>query len=311
MSRVTRYAFLAILLLLPLTLPAQDRIVNDSTGKTEYLRLLVGGYVGAGFNLHTANFGALPGVPSCCQEYKSATNIVPALGLLIEFPIMTDLHLQTRVGYTSLGGTLNSTEVIGNEPVLGDGTVPGGERRDVTVEHTLETGLPMIAVEPILAYRVIKNGWISAGLRGGFLMSSGFEQVETLVSPDGYTFLDGNATRNAVNGDIPDANSLQMHASVGLGYELPVGTGMTLVPEVRYYLPLPRSPRSTGRFRPFTLAQPFATASIRRESRRSIAIRSTCGTRPLSRRPAWVRMQRISPKRRVQTMYAMRVMRGS
>jgi len=225
-------------MLMPFVASAQDRIVNDSTGRTEYLRMLVGGYVGAGFNLHTANFGALPGVPSCCQEYKSATNIVPALGLLIEFPIMSDLHLQTRVGYTSLGGTLNRSEVIGNEPVLGDGTVPGGERRDVTVEHTLETDLPMIAVEPILGYRVIKNGWISAGLRAGFLLGTGFDQVETLISPDGYTFLDGNATRNAVSGDIPEANSLQMHASVGLGYELPIGTGMTLVPEVRYYLPL-------------------------------------------------------------------------
>ena len=212
--------------------------MNDSTGRTEYLRMLVGGYAGAGFNLHTANFGALPGVPSCCQEYKSATNIVPALGLLIEFPIMSDLHLQTRVGYTSFGGTLNSTEVIGNEPVLGDGTVPGGERRDVTVEHTLETGLPAIVVEPILGYRVLKNMWLNAGLRAGFLLSTGFDQVETLVSPDGYTFLDGSATRNAVSSDIPESNALQMHASVGLGYELPVGTGMTLVPEVRYYLPL-------------------------------------------------------------------------
>ena len=238
MSRRTRFFLLITLVLLPFSAEAQDKIINDSTGKTEYLRMMVGGYVGAGFNLHTANFGALPGVPSCCQEYNSATNIVPAIGLLIEFPIMTDLHLQTRVGYTALGGTLNSTEVIGNEPVLGDGTVPGGERRDVTVEHTLETGLPMIVVEPILGYRVLKNGWVSAGLRGGFLMNTGFDQQETLVSPDGYTFLDGSATRNAVSTDIPDANSLQMHASVGLGYELQVGTGMTIVPEVRYYLPL-------------------------------------------------------------------------
>ena len=233
----TRWLFLS-LFLLPISSAAQDMIVDDSTGRTEYLRMLVGGYAGAGFNLHTANFGALPGVPSCCQEYKSATSIVPSLGLLIEFPMITDLHLQVRLGYTTLSGDLKSSEVIGNEPVLSDGPIPGVERQDVTVEHSLNANLPMIVAEPVVGYRFLKNFWASAGLRAGFLIGSGFEQAETLISPDGYTFVDGRATRNEVAADIPDANAVQLHASVGLGYEFPLSQRMTLVPEVRYYLPL-------------------------------------------------------------------------
>lgn len=238
MMSIALRLLLASLFLVPVTAIAQETIVDDSTGRTEYLRFQVGGYLGAGFNVHTANFGALPGVPSCCQDYKSAMTIAPALGLLIEFPIDADLHLQTRLGYTALAGDLSSTQVIGNEPVLDDGSIPNVQRQDVTVEHTLSAGLPMLAIEPILAYRFLKNFWASAGFRVGILMGTGFEQQETLISPDGYTFLDGTTVRNQIAQDIPDAQTIQMHASVGLGYQFPLSQRLSLVPEVRYYVPV-------------------------------------------------------------------------
>lgn len=217
---------------------AQDELVDDSTGRTTYLRMFVGGYAGLGLNYHTASFGALPGVPSCCAEYQDATGLGPALAALIEVPIIRDLRVQARLGYTPLGALLSTTEVIGNEPVLDDGPVPTPTRQDVEVEHSLDASLPMIVFEPTIAYQVFERFWGSAGIRGGYVINPSYEQQETLYRPEGYTFLDGSAIRNQSSGTIPEANSFQMHAVLGLSYELLTNSTFSLVPEVRYYLPL-------------------------------------------------------------------------
>jgi len=220
------------------TVPAQEQLVDDSTGRTTYLRMFVGGYAGLGFNLHTASFGALPGVPSCCAEFKNASGMAPSIAVLFEIPVITDLRVQVRAGYTTLSGELSATEVIGNEPVLDDGPVPTPTRQDVEVEHTLDASLPMIVFEPTVGYQIFERFWASGGVRMGYLMSPSFEQAETLFQPEGYTFLDGSAIRNQASGEIPEANSLQFHAVLGLGYELLTNSTFSLVPEVRYYLPL-------------------------------------------------------------------------
>ncbi|NQW29559.1 MAG: OmpA family protein [Ignavibacteria bacterium] len=210
---------------------------SDSSQQTQTLRYIVGVYGGLGFNLHSASFGQLPGVPSCCDQYKDATSVGPAFGLMGEFPLSKNLRLQTRLGYASLSGTLTRTETIGNEPVLDDGPVPTPVRRNINVEHSIKASLPMAVFEPTLSYRLLDFFWISAGARVGFLLSKEYEQKEVLFNPDGYVFTSGSAIRNVSAGPIPDAKSLQMHGVLGLGYELLTRSNISIIPEVRYYLP--------------------------------------------------------------------------
>lgn len=222
------------------TASAQYELVDDSTGRTTYLRMFVGGYAGLGLNFHNATFGALPGVPSCCAEYQNATGMAPVFAGLIEVPVIRDLRVQARLGYTSLGALLSTTEVIGNEPVLDDGPVPTPTRQDVEVEHSLDASLATIFLEPTVGYQIFERFWASAGVRGGYMINPTYEQKETLYQPEGYTFLDGSAIRNESSGTIPEVNSFQIHAAVGLSYELLTNSTFSLVPEVRYYLPLTR-----------------------------------------------------------------------
>lgn len=217
---------------------AQSSRLNESTGQREELRFLVGGYGALSINLHSAPFGALPGIPSCCPEFKDASSLSPSFGALLEVPLMSSLRGQIRLGYTSIGGNLTIGEVIGNEPVLDDGPAPTQARRDVTVEHFLGAPLPMIALEPTVGWRALDVIWLNFGVRAGYLIGKNMEQKETLLLPEGYTFIDGTAVRNEYAGPIPEANALQLHAVFALGYELTTRSNLSIVPEVRYYLPL-------------------------------------------------------------------------
>lgn len=247
MKTFMRVLFVAVLIALSglMSVRAQQlSIINSESGRTEYLRWFVGGYGGVAANLHSAQFGALPGYASCCDEFGSQLTFAPNVGLIVEFPLITDLRLQLRAGYTALGGTLRRSEVIGNEPVLGGGPIPTTERRDITVDHTLDAGLSMVTLEPTVDYQLVDGLWLSAGGRAGYLIASDFSQAETLVSPDGYTFTDGRAVRNDVAADIPDVSSVQLAATAGMRYEVPLSARATLSPEARYYLPL--TPISTA-----------------------------------------------------------------
>lgn len=238
MKFVVRSIILVLCILTPYVASAQPSRVNDSTGQRELLRYYYGGYAGLSLNVHTANFGALPGFPSCCSQYNDQTTLNFSLAGLLELPIGNTLRFQTRLGYTSLSGRLLRNEVIGNEPVLSDGPVPDIERARIVVDHDLQASLPMVLIEPTIAYQVLDLLWLHAGARAGFIFSNSFEQKEVLVAPDGYVFLNGSTERNNFSGPVPEMNALQLHGVVGLGYELQTRSGLSIMPEVRYYLPL-------------------------------------------------------------------------
>lgn len=240
MLRSSRYIVLisTFFVLAVVQAASQDVLVDDSTGRTTYLRMYVGGYAALAINYHRAGFGALPGTVSCCSEFQDETALMPAVAAFIEVPIIKDLRVQARIGFTSLGADLRTTEVIGNEPVLDDGPTPSPTRQDVEVVHGLDASLPMISFEPTIGYQFVDRFWGNAGVRVGYLIGPTYQQQETLYQPEGYTFLDGSAVRNQSSGAIPDVNSIQMHAVLGLSYELFTRSTFSISPEVRYYLPL-------------------------------------------------------------------------
>ena len=227
-----------VLASLPQVGSAQETLIDQSTGKTLYLQYFIGANAALGINLHSASFGALPGFPSCCSEYKDATSLMPVFSALAEIPVLRDLRVQVRLAYTNMSGTLKRQQAIGNEPVLADGPIPTEQRTDVEVEHVLNASMPMAAFEATAAYRVFDFFWLHAGLRPGLILSNSFDQRETLFTPEGYTFLDGSTIRNEAAGEIPDLQSTQFHAVLGLGYELLTKSRFSMSPEVRYYMPL-------------------------------------------------------------------------
>jgi len=218
---------------------AQEIRLNPETGSRETLRFHLGAYGALSINLHNANFGALPGTPSCCPEYGKAALVTPAFGGLFEMPITDTWRAQVRLGYSTMSGLLTDKRVIGNEPVFEDGPLPIGTRRDIEVDFSMDASLPLIVLEPAVGYKVLDVFWLYAGARAGYVVGKSFVQREDLVSPDGIVFAEnGTTSRNVISGDIPGVKPIQIHAALGLGYELNISRDVMLVPEVRFLLPV-------------------------------------------------------------------------
>lgn len=218
---------------------SQEIRLNPETGSRETLRFHVGAYGALSINLHAANFGALPGTPSCCPEFGKAALVTPAFGGLFEMPITDTWRAQVRLGYSALSGLLTDKRVIGNEPVFDDGPVPIATRKDIEVDYSLDASLPLVVLEPAAAYKVLDLFWLYAGARAGYVIGNSFAQREDLVSPDGLVFAEnGTTARNVVSGEIPEVRPFQLHVALGLGYELNVSNDVMLAPEVRYFVPV-------------------------------------------------------------------------
>ncbi|MBU3700040.1 MAG: hypothetical protein FGM33_08540 [Candidatus Kapabacteria bacterium] len=217
---------------------AQERYTVDSTGQTMILKYRLGGFANVAQSIHFADFGALPGLVSCCQSFNGGSSTAGALGILAEFTLRSGLRIEGRLGYTSLSGSFFRDEKIGNEPILEDGPLPRQTRRDVMVRHDFTSTIPLFTVEPTLLYEVANRVHLQGGLRLGIMGSTNFTQRETLTDPEGYTFLNGSTIRNDVGDAIPLAVVQQMHAVVGARYDLVSTRSYTISPELRYALPL-------------------------------------------------------------------------
>jgi len=209
-----------ILLLLAPTLFAQfqsDRIGFGAFGSYD-------------FNLHTADFRALPGVPNCCPRFTEGEGDGFAVGILLDIPFSGTFSLMFRASYVSHSATLASSEP---QVVSVAGTpVPA------LIEHTLASRVSSVGLEPLLGYRLFGGFRIHAGGRLGYVLGKRFDQKETLIEPASTgTFENDMRTRNErTDKDIPDASVLYAGAMAGLSYRLPLSNDglLQLAPEAYY-----------------------------------------------------------------------------
>jgi hypothetical protein len=179
-------------------------------------------------NSHSADFHALPGVPSCCPDYSDGDGLGLGLGLLYEIPLSLRLSLSLRASYAAHDGLLQSQEAT---------TVSvGGVPTPAVIEHSLDATLTTVGIEQIAGYRVFADLYVNAGGRLGFVLGKTFNQKEILLEPAGGTFENGLRTRNIQNGDIPDAAALRTSLIAGISYRLPmdVDGSLILVPELLF-----------------------------------------------------------------------------
>ena len=181
----------------------------------------------AHFNMHTADFRALPGVPSCCPQYTDGDGGGFGIGLLYEVPLGSRLSLALRGSYATHGALLLARELT---VVNIDGASTGA-----IIEHSIDAGLSSLGLEPLVGYRLFGDLRFHAGGRIGYVLGKDYEQSEELIEPAG-TFENGMRVRNALSGDIPEASSLFGALVAGISYTLPMneqGT-LSLRPELLY-----------------------------------------------------------------------------
>lgn len=198
-----------------------------------------GGFVGGGYDIHSANFTSLRGIPNCCRAFENGTGSGFQLQGLVEIPFSQEMFMATRIGYTQRNGTLledeSTTLFVNNKPTVG------------VFRHIMELNNPQILIDMIPHYTLFDKLSLFAGFSAGIQLNPLFNQRETIAIPElGSTFADSNGNntnqriRNQFSGALPDANQIQLAIMAGMGYALPLNTSASLLarPEVSMRIPL-------------------------------------------------------------------------
>ena len=226
-----KYLLIIISLILTSSVQAQNQEDKEPI-------LWFGPYAGLNYNYHFLNFGSLPPFPNCCPEFYSASGLGFTLGALLDFKIVDNIYLDTRVGISDIGANMTTNEYIGGTFIKMGTSPPVLIDTFATTDYNINTNLMHFNLEPTVEMRFFKDFGFNIGLKFAYLFISRFSQEEVLVNPNNVTFLDGKRTRNEYDNElIPDANSFQVFGVMGVSYNLPVAEDMYLQPEIRYNIP--------------------------------------------------------------------------
>ncbi|MEI6089181.1 MAG: OmpA family protein [bacterium] len=207
----------------------------------------VGAYTDYNLSFHSADFKKIADCPNCSPGFTSGTGSGFSLGGIFELPINNVLNFDIRLGYTTLPGTLTTNNEIGNVEVIDEITGLPKTIQNAVSEYVIDSKFAMIGLEPEIVWSPINRLRLSGMLRFGFLTTATFSQHETLIRPDNIIFKDTESkTRNVINDTIvPFSNNFQMQLGVGVGYEIPIGTRLRLIPEARMYFGLTKLSKET------------------------------------------------------------------
>ncbi len=226
---MNRTIILSITTIFLLFISSNSLISNENKDK-------IGIYGGLNFNMHTADFYKLKGIPNCCPDFESGTGFGFNAGLLYEYRIGNKLWIGGRIGLMTLDGELireeETTIILENGPA------------DGIFEHSMTGSFMNAGFEPTVIFNPFSEFFISAGARFGMNLTYDYDQIERITEPAGAgTFMDslGNdtrsRTRNDYDGEIPDAIPFQIGLIGTFSYELPLNTkgSLKLAPELSFY----------------------------------------------------------------------------
>ncbi|MCX7735890.1 MAG: OmpA family protein [Candidatus Kapabacteria bacterium] len=197
-----------------------------------------GPFVNYNLNIHIADFNKLPGVPNCCPRFRTSFGSGFTLGGFLDLPLRRDLGIDLRLSFSDLGANLTEEENIGNVR-LKETTPPFNTYTgNITVEHLIKAKLLAIGFEPSLYFTFFGNLRSYLGFKLAYFLTNQYDQREKIISPNNVVFTDDRIIRNDVyNQEIPEINKFQIFGLLGISFDLPLGRGLMLAPELRYYLP--------------------------------------------------------------------------
>jgi outer membrane protein OmpA-like peptidoglycan-associated protein len=187
------------------------------------------------YNSHSADFIKLPYCPSCSPGFKDGSGSGFSMGLFYEYLINNDFALKLKLNYYNFSGLLTSTEstkLIVNNKIT-----------DGAFEHSIDTKLNSLGLEPYLKYQIIENLNLNIGFHIGSVIVKDYSQKEQIVKPSNVgTFVDslGNDTqsriRNQFSGKLENAPSIYLAPIISISYQLPLNESKTLLiePEMSY-----------------------------------------------------------------------------
>lgn len=221
-------------IVLALLIPALPLAAQQGENRVRFDNLLIRGGLYAAYQqiFYTADFQSLPGVPCCSPGFNGGGGPGGLFGLSVSYPLGSSFLFDIRSEYRVIGGSLRTTEVIGN-------AIENGEVVDAVSEHRIS---PVIAMETFGVGATWYPTDSPLSIHGGVLLSlisdATYEQTEVLESPSNATFSNGSTERNRSEGDIPDLLGIEAAVNLGVGYDIDIGSDLIVRPHVEYRLGL-------------------------------------------------------------------------
>lgn len=226
-NHIIRLALCCILLSPCILVDAHAQDERSIHPSYEWIRL--GGTFSMDQKWLRGGFRAVPDIPSCCPEFSNTTDLSLGGGVIVEAPVSSRWSLGTRLTIAQLGGDFTSVEqalVFANELQ----SVPA------SIEHVRKPRMTALMFEPNISYNPYDAFTVGLGVQVGFALSTSFNQIEQLVSPDNIVFENGTRSRLATSGSIPRHNAFQAAIVGRIGYEWALDEigQITLGPELSY-----------------------------------------------------------------------------
>ena len=222
-AMINRYRTTLFLFIFATPLFAQD----GTQGGNQLPNTRFGLFGGANIALHTAEFSALPGFPSCCPEYSFGFGLNPSVEAVYDLPLSTSMLLSLRAGFDAWGANLTQSEETAVEQ--------NGVASPMTIEHEIRSNISTVGVSALLAHPVGERLRLLGGVKSGFVIGSDFVSDERIADESTTgTFENGERIRHEYADDIPGAASLLAGFSLGLSWDMPLNTEETwlAVPEI-------------------------------------------------------------------------------
>jgi outer membrane protein OmpA-like peptidoglycan-associated protein len=187
------------------------------------------GIVGASsLTSHSLDIRSLPGVPSCCPQYKNGTGAGFTLGALYELPVNSAMTLEIKGMFTRKTGTITALET----KLIYDGKGSA----DGIFEHTIDATLTKIELVPTLRYKI--TGGLKALAGGSIGLASGatYAQQERLITSSNVLFENDSRSRLQSSGIISGTAAFQAEIHAGLSYNVPLNSNATWIasPQATY-----------------------------------------------------------------------------
>jgi outer membrane protein OmpA-like peptidoglycan-associated protein len=211
---------------------------KDSTLPIPALRVgLFGGY---GLHQHSVNFSEFRTSPLFAprtttfpgpQNLRFVNGAGLQVGGIFDLPFSPSLALSLRLSYAQHLALLTTQEQV----LLGD---VNGTVSENIIEYRINAIPSTVGLDALLKYTVFGNFNLLAGVRSGVVLTSSYSQDERLLNPArGSLNRSGEEIFNPQNGVIPDVSPLQIWASGGISYDIPLATPLGTIhisPEILY-----------------------------------------------------------------------------
>ena len=198
-----------------------------------FFPFLIGPYAGPDYTLHRGEFQMSEnGIPCCTFEKGSGLGFTAGVKSFISLGEKS--FLSPRIAYTRHNGSFESfSEYF---PFFGaDDTVENMRFRD-----QLSAPLPTFAADLFYCYR-IDSGlglYVIGGPAVEYIGSATFEKTETIVGPDGVTYLSGGTERQVEIDYVGETSRVVFGARAGLSLLYALSETLYLNPELTFSLPV-------------------------------------------------------------------------